>query len=245
MNANTSNYNLQILKVNTENFPEVIFVEFTVTDSNGNFVEGLTKDDFVIKDNGTFKYGCKRLIQDLTELLLPIDIVFLVDNSASMSDEQAKIQNAIPNLLEGLKEKGDVRVALCRFGQSGYTPYINNIWGTIEKTSSGFAFSPLRNKHDITHFVSNIWSRNKENGSYEPYYNVLHWAALQDFGYRPNALKIFILLGDENYLYSNRDYNLQFRNNQSIMFLPRLILLRFRRHLPQNQRFCRCASDRN
>lgn len=205
--ATTSNYNLQILKVNTENFPEVIFVEFTVTDSNGNFVEGLTKDDFVIKDNGTFKYGCKRLIHDLTELLLPIDIVFLVDNSGSMSDEQDKIRNAIPKLLEGLKDKGDVRVALCRFGQSDYTSYINNnIWGTIEKTSSGFAFSPLRNTLDINLFVSNIWSRNKENGGYEPYYNVLHWAALQDFGYRPNALKIFILLGDEDYLYSN-SYN--------------------------------------
>lgn len=180
-----------------------MFVEFTVTDSNGNFIDGLTKDDFIIKDNGTFKYGCKRLLQDLTELSLPIDIVFLVDNSASMSDEQAKIREAIPKLLEGLKDKGDVRVALCRFGQSGYSPYTNNIWGTIEKTSSGFVFSPLRNIQDINLFVDTIWSRNREDGSYEPYYNVLHWAAQQDFGYRPNALKIFILLGDEKYLGSN------------------------------------------
>ena len=203
MYALNSDYKLQILRVNTENFPEVMFVEFTVTDTNGNFIEGLTKDDFIIKDNGTFKYGCKRLLQDLTELSLPIDIVFLVDNSASMSDEQAKIREAIPKLLEGLKDKGDVRVALCRFGQSDYTSYINNIWGTIEKTSSGFAFSPLRNKHDINLFVDTIWSRNREDGGYEPYYNVLHWAAQQDFGYRPNALKIFILLGDEKYLGSN------------------------------------------
>ena len=95
MYALNSDYKLQILRVNTENFPEVMFVEFTVTDTNGNFIEGLTKDDFIIKDTGTFKYGCKRLLQDLTELSLPIDIVFLVDNSASMSDEQAKIRNAI------------------------------------------------------------------------------------------------------------------------------------------------------
>ena len=104
--ASSSKHNLQIINVNTENYPEAIFVEFTVTDSQGDFVPNLTVDDFIVKDNGTKKYGCKRLVQDLSELRLPVDIVFLVDNSGSMEKPQKKVDIALPNLLNGFKEKG-------------------------------------------------------------------------------------------------------------------------------------------
>lgn len=196
----SSKHNLQIINVNTENYPEAIFVEFTVTDSEGEFVPNLTVDDFIVKDNGTKKYGCKRLVQDLSELRLPVDIVFLVDNSQSMSSAQNKINNAIPQLLKGLKDKGDIRVALARFGESGYTNDIINCeehkWATIEKNNLGFTLSPLQNDKDITYFKDSIWSKNKYDGYYEPFYNVLHWASQQDLGYRADALKIFILLGN-------------------------------------------------
>ena len=196
----SSKHNLQIINVNTENYPEAIFVEFTVTDEEGYFVPNLTVDDFIVKDNGTKKYGCKRLVQDLSELRLPVDIVFLVDNSYSMNIAQNKINNAIPLLLNGLKDKGDIRVALARFGELGYTNNIINCeehkWATIEKNNLGFMFSPLQNDKDITYFKDSIWSKNKYDGEYEPFYNVLYWASQQDFGYRADALKIFILLGN-------------------------------------------------
>ena len=51
--VSSSKHNLQIINVNTENYPEAIFVEFTVTDSEGEFVPNLTVDDFIVKDNGT------------------------------------------------------------------------------------------------------------------------------------------------------------------------------------------------
>lgn len=198
--VSSSKYNLQIINVNTENYPEAIFVEFTVTNEKGDFVPNLTVDDFIVKDNGTKRYGCKRLVQDLSELRLPVDIIFLVDNSYSMDIAQDKINNAIPLLLNGLKDKGDIRVALARFGESGYTEDIINCeehkWATIEKNNSGFTFTPLRNDKDITYFKDSIWSKNKYDGYYEPFYNVLHWASQQDFGYRADALKIFILLGN-------------------------------------------------
>ena len=198
--VSSSKYNIQIINVNTENYPEAIFVEFTVTNDSGKFVPNLTINDFIVKDNGTKKYGCKRLVQDLSELRLPVDIVFLVDNSYSMNIAQDKINNAIPLLLNGLKDKGDIRVALARFGESGYTEDIINCeehkWATIEKNNSGFTFTPLRNDKDITYFKYSIWLKNKYDGDYEPFYNVLHWASQQDFGYRADALKIFILLGN-------------------------------------------------
>lgn len=205
--VSSSKYNLQIINVNTENYPEAIFVEFTVTNEKGGFVPNLTVDDFIVKDNGTKKYGCKRLVQDLSELRLPVDIVFLVDNSYSMNIAQDKINNAIPLLLNGLKDKGDIRVALARFGDQGYTSYykynpekIIDEWATIEKSEDGFAFFPLRNYEDLKYFQDSIWiKRNKYDGSIEPYYNVLDWVAQQDLGYRHNALKVFILLGDGTY----------------------------------------------
>lgn len=198
--VSSSKHNLQILNVNTENYPEVVFVEFTVTDDNGKFVPDLKRDDFIVKDNGTKKYGCKRLVQDLSELRLPIDIVFLVDNSGSMSDEQEKLKESIPELLKGLVNKGDVRVALGRFGYSGYNPNYTNTWATIEKNDYDFTFSPLqKDTDDLDNFIK-IWNdKNKEDGAYEPYYNVLDWTAQQDFGYRNNAIKIFIMIGDESY----------------------------------------------
>lgn len=198
--VSSSKYNLQIINVNTENYPEAIFVEFTVTDEEGYFVPNLTVDDFIVKDNGTKKYGCKRLVQDLSELRLPVDIVFLVDNSGSMKEEQDKVHISIPKLLEGLVNKGDIRVALGRFGDSKYNPFVNNIWATIENSKSGFVFFNMRNTNEVTFFRDSIWSKNiaDRNGGYEPYYNILNWTAEQDFGYRNNAIKIFIMIGDES-----------------------------------------------
>lgn len=197
----SSKHNLQIINVNTENYPEAIFVEFTVTDENGKFVPNLSINDFIVKDNGTKKYGCKRLVQDLSELRLPVDIVFLVDNSGTMEEEQDKVHHSIPKLLEGLVNKGDVRVALGRFGDSKYNPIANNDWAVIEENNKGFVFSSIRNIDEVTIFKDSIWSKNIADywGVYEPYYNVLHWAAQQDFGYRCNALKVFIMIGDESY----------------------------------------------
>ena len=206
--VSSSKHNLQIINVNTENYPEAIFVEFTVTDEEGYFVPNLTVDNFIVKDNGTKKYGCKRLVQDLSELRLPVDIVFLVDNSGTMKNYQDKVHNSLPKLLEGLINKGDIRVALGRFSDSLYTYYFKNDidriidnWAVVEKNNKGFVFSPIRNKAELTLFKDSIWSKNvaESKGTIEPYYNILNWSAKQDFGYRPNALKVFIMIGDESY----------------------------------------------
>lgn len=212
--VSSSKYNLQIINVNTENYPEAIFVEFTVTDEDKNFVEGLQEKDFIVKDNSTKKYSCKRLIQELNEYKYPIDIVFLMDNSGSMLEEQEKIRETLDDLLNGLSEKGDVRVALARFGYPGYNEdYLENngfIWALIEKNNFGFEFSPLRNNLDIDTFITNVWSNNIANGGYEPYYNVLYWMAQQNLDYNQKASKVFIIVGDASYFY-NEDYG--YRND--------------------------------
>lgn len=205
--VSSSKYNLQIINVNTENYPEAIFVEFTVTDEDKNFVEGLQEKDFIVKDNSTKKYSCKRLIQELNEYKYPIDIVFLMDNSGTMMDEQKRISETLNDLLNGLSEKGDVKVALARYGHTDYAyQLLSNdeyIWADIIKANSLSVFSPLRNTTDIEKFIVNVWNKNKLDGTYEPYYNALKWVAEQELDYRDDASKIFIMIGDEAYSNNN------------------------------------------
>lgn len=190
----SSDYKLKILRVNTENFPDAAFVEFTVTDGSGNFVPNLQLSDFELWDNSAQMYGCRKLVQDLSEVKLPVDVLFLVDNSGSMTRPQANVNAAVPQFLDGLKDKGDIRAGLARLGH--YEQYdICPKYATVEVSNSS-VFQPLQTDTDVNEFKE-LWKRNKVDGSYEPYYEVLNWVAEQDLGYRQNALKTFILIGDE------------------------------------------------
>ncbi len=195
-------YKLKILRVNTENFPDAAFVEFTMTDASGNFVPNLQLSDFELWDNSAKMYGCRKLIQDMSEVKLPIDVVFLVDNSNSMKEPQEKVNAAIPIFLDGLKEKGDVRVGLVRFGHAGQWSLCPE-YGLMETYGQKF-FLPLQTKEDVELFGT-IWARNTIDGGSEPYYEVLNWVAGKDFGYRKNALKVIVLLGDEDIVSHGND----------------------------------------
>lgn len=193
------NHSLDILSVNTETFPNAIFIEFTVKDGNGNFVDSLTLDDFTVTDDYSPRIGCTKLLKVSEGMKEAVDIVFLVDNSGSMSDDIAKIQNAITAFLPQLEGKCDARVGLLRFGQYPEPPCPN--YATIE---SGAQFFYNLDTAGIRSFLTDIWSRNEDSGAYEPYYEVLNWAANQPLAYRPNAKKVFIMIGDERV---NDNYN--------------------------------------
>ncbi|NCC99618.1 MAG: VWA domain-containing protein [Bacteroidia bacterium] len=189
----SSQHKVKILKVNTEDFPDAIFVEFTVTDKSGNFVPNLKLSDFNLKDNSRTKYGCNRLLQDLQDLTLPVDVVFLIDNSGSMGSYQKKVSEAMPQLIDKLKDFGDIRAGLLRFGQA---EQLCPAYAYKEVFQNKFFFS-LNDSLEYKMFIENVWCENEQSGSYEPYHEVLNWAAKQDLGYRQNAQKVFIMLGDE------------------------------------------------
>ncbi len=190
LRAAASNNSLEILNVNTEAFPDAIFVEFTIKDANGDFIDNLTENDFTAFDDYSPRMGCKKIMKVSETMQEAVDIVFLVDNSASMYDDIQKVDGAIDNLLSGLVGKCDARVGLLRYGDYPSCPY------AIKEVNQGQFFYSLANER--SRFLSEIWSRNNGNAwGYEPYYEVLNWAANQDFGYRANAKKVFILIGDE------------------------------------------------
>ena len=190
-----NSYKVNVLKVNTENFPDAVFVEFTVTDNAGNYIRDLKLSDFKLWDNDTEMTGCRRLVQDFSEVSLPIDVVFLVDNSGSMMTPQENVNKAINTFLEGLKTKGDVRAGLIRFGYDEQHRLCPE-YGAIE-TYNGNHFFPLQTDSDVNLFKNEIWRRNVQNGYYEPYWYVLKWAAEQRLDYRQNAQKVFVMIGDE------------------------------------------------
>ena len=187
-----NSYKVNVLKVNTENFPDAVFVEFTVTDNAGNYIRDLKLSNFKLWDNDTEMTGCRRLVQDFSEVSLPIDVVFLVDNSGSMSGPQEKVNKAISTFVDSLRNKGNVRVGLVRFGQS---ERLCPEYGVMEKTNGSF-FISLQTEADMANFKE-LWSRNVARGGYEPYYEVLNWMTDQNVDYRPNAQKVFIMIGDE------------------------------------------------
>ena len=62
---------------------EVVDVSATVTDGNGRFISGLTKDDFIVYDNGK-----PQEIVSFSSSRVPVSLAMLLDVSGSMTDEQ-------------------------------------------------------------------------------------------------------------------------------------------------------------
>ncbi len=192
LRAPRANSSLEILAVNTEAFPDAIFVEFTVKDANGNFIDNLTENDLTTFDDYSPRMGCKKMMKVSETMQQEVDIVFLVDNSGSMYDDIVKVNNAIDNLLTGLQGKCDARVGLLRYGEYPSCP---NYAEKAINSQGKFFYSLETEKNQ---FLSEIWSQNHGNGwGYEPYYEVMNWAANQNFVYRTGAKKVFILIGDE------------------------------------------------
>ncbi len=191
-----NNHQLDILNVNAEAFPDAVFVEFTVKDLYGNFVPGLTEADFDIWDDGSQMIGCKKIMEISGGTMKPaVDIVFIMDNSGSMSDDQAKVKSAIDGLLPLLQSDFDANVGLIRFAQLNSTC---PDYGLLERGTNNNFFFSLNNPSEYNEFKNVIWQRNESSGAYEPYYEVLNWTVNQNIPYRSHSQKIFVILGDES-----------------------------------------------
>ena len=152
-----------------------------VTSSN---VAGLKKENFSILDTN---YLITRLEETNSEKKLPVDIVFLVDASGSMSEEIASIKRNIDNFAAQLENRGvDSKLGGMLFG--------NTILRTIKLTSN---LSQYRN--DIAKF-------NYDNNAFAECTSIaIQEASEMDF--RTNAEKIIIVVTDECMLQTSGDFN--------------------------------------
>ena len=150
-------------------------------------VEGmssLTKENFKACENGIEQTDQFNVFPP-DSIQRPADIVFLVDNSSSMSDEQQAVQNSINAFVNDLFDSGiDAALGLTRFGQSSFG-------GAPIVEENGTLFT----NPDV--FLNTVFTKNIASGGYEPGLAAM-LQSVSAFNFRPNSQKIFILLTDED-----------------------------------------------
>lgn len=135
-----------------------------------------------------------------------VDIVFLMDNSGSMGDEQSAVKANVNSFLDSLQAKGfNARIGLVRFGQStnsGQPIVVTNgagSWWTNYGTSTSY---------DIDAFKSMWTSTNTHAGSIEPSYDALMTGIdASSYNFSSGSNKIFILITDEPLQGTNANYS--------------------------------------
>ncbi len=203
---------IEMLNVKSDNFPDEITAEFKAFDAAGNFVPGLDLSDFLLFDNNLNNLSCLKLVPD--GIKQPVDVVFLVDNSGSMRTAMDKVNQNIEFLVTQLNQDFDLRVGLFRWGiDGGGNPPCpaTNYSFEISNTGSGQDFWHLENSSNpsLSDFFSLVWDRNTVNGWYEPGWDALSHMANIQAGYRQNAQRVFILIGNEAVMDGTNQYDCQ------------------------------------
>jgi len=93
---------------------DIVDVAATVTDGDGRFIRGLTKDDFIVSDNGK-----PQDIVSFSSERVPVSLAMLLDVSGSMTDEQlATAKVAIHHFVFDLLDTDD-ELLLMEFAGNG------------------------------------------------------------------------------------------------------------------------------
>lgn len=175
---------VRIPSLNYQNFP-FLFLNVAVDTFNVS-IPTLIQNNFEVYENGipqTDNFSVSPPGEGAGSRLT--DIIFIMDNSGSMGDEQAAVSNNVINFVNSLANSGvDYALGLCRYGSSASS-------GSPIVEDNGILTS------DPNYFKDNIWIRNVTTGGTEPGYYAIKQSAAS-FAFRPGAQKIFIIITDEN-----------------------------------------------
>lgn len=92
-----------------------VFLHATVVDDTGRMVTNLTRNDFQI-----FQNGKPEAITSFQREDVPVALGIVIDNSGSMRDKRARVNDAVMNLIRASNPQDEVFVV--NFGQ---TPYLD------------------------------------------------------------------------------------------------------------------------
>lgn len=147
---------------------------------------GLTQSAFRVLENGVLQTDHFEVTPpDVGGGARLADIVFLMDNSGSMSDDQNAVYSNLISFVNALSSSGiDFALGLCRYGASESSGY-----PIVE--DGGILTS------DANYFKNTVWLRNRTDGDYEPGWDAMYSAANR-FNFRPGSQKIFVLITDES-----------------------------------------------
>jgi len=207
--------NGQYVSTDAQKFPRYVYAQVKVNDGTTP-LNTLREPNFYVREYVKDLYGPGTLdtlaaVRDSsfkvypplnTTVRKPVDIVFLMDNSGSMGDEQAQVRANVANFVNELELRGfDYRLALCRFGQaaSNGIPLFHNNAGWYK----GTAFTTM-------------WQAvNTVDGANEPSWDALYQSTTQ-YSFLAGSQKVFILITDESITGNNLPYN-QIKDRQIVI----------------------------
>ncbi len=165
-----------IKSIDITHFP-VMGVIFSAVDSHNQFVPTLKKSDLRILENGTER---PILSLDLVsgEDRVPIDIIFVIDKTASMGDVIGSVKDNVTRFARELREHGfDYRLGLILFSD-----FVE--WVSPKLTS------------DVSEFEK--WVGNIQTvGGGDPKENALEGLhAIKNMSFRPFAIRLAVLITD-------------------------------------------------
>jgi len=165
-----------IKNVDITRFPQ-LGVIFSATDSRNQFVRTLKKEDLRIVENGVER---PILSLDLVngEDRVPIDIVFVIDKTASMGDMIGSVKDNVTRFARELREHGfDYRLGLVLFSDVVE-------WKSAQLTS------------DVSEFEKWVTGIQTVGGG-DPKENALEGLyATNDMAFRPIAIRMAVLITD-------------------------------------------------
>ena len=155
------------------------------TKFNGYEIFNTEKFEFQIGSDSNDKLSVDF---DLSELNLSfsedpiVDIAILMDNSASLGEEQEGIANNLSNLVNGLESENiDLALGLTRFGANE-----NNGDPIVGQLTT-----------DSDNFINNIWDQNTIDGWHEPTFNAITKTA-ENMEFRSGSSRYIMVVGDED-----------------------------------------------
>lgn len=176
LQAGQGGVNFTIKNVDITHFPQ-LGVIFSATDSRNQFVRTLKKEDLRILENGSER---PILSLDLVngEDRVPIDIVFVIDKTASMGDMISSVKDNVTRFARELREHGfDYRLGLVLFSD------------IVEWTSPTLT-------SDVSEFEKWITGIQTVGGG-DPKENALEGLhAMNDMPFRPIANRMAVLITD-------------------------------------------------
>jgi outer membrane protein OmpA-like peptidoglycan-associated protein len=172
-NGSTS---ITIKNVDITHFPEMGII-FSAVDKRNHFIRTLRKEDLVMVEN-----GAERPILSLNlvsgENRVPIDIIFVIDQTASMTDMIGTVKQNVNQFADELAQHGfDYRLGLVRFSD------------IVESKSPKLT-------DDVSEFEK--WVADIQTvGGGDPKENALEGLhAIDDMPFRPIAIRLAVLITD-------------------------------------------------
>ncbi|MEL7021878.1 MAG: MopE-related protein, partial [Bacteroidota bacterium] len=179
---------VSVVGINTQAFP-TIFLNVLLSAGDSILVD-IPAEWLSVCENGIPQTDLLEIIAPRLEIdTISIanrlaDFVFIIDNSGSLSDEQAAVRSNFNDFIEQIKVSGiDFALGLVRYGQGSNS-------GNPILEEGGILTS------DADFFANSVFTRNVTSGSREPGFQAISEAAT-GFNFRPGAQKVFIIITDE------------------------------------------------